>query len=702
MVEYSNEEILNELSTIFRGRIDSSRDAGLTDPIGTHEQIMELAKLVFLLNPGAIFYLAKLVRNSLYRLVRQEISLAEDMLIAIDDLAFASRNDGGTIGRVGPSDLSNAATAILALEAADTINNRPELDRFGRIIDSFTGRLRTNVVGSTNEFVMPRGEARDVIQRDFEQLRQLHPRVLEVAAALRDIIANYSVLNIPGRVSQTALVNIRTQLLELQRLLQTATAEENVANSRLYLLRSLTLKVIVDLLGQFSVPSLTEPVLSSAGVPGQEDPNDPYFLRATGEGTPGFALSAPGPWLLSSLSSFEMRYLVDGGAPEVIIDLSVIQGPGLHGRNDAPFTSDQLEPVWPGPGGPGAAPPPPIEEYLPKNNLHIMLDPTQYTFISQEWLPGTIEGSITPGSAFVQRVPLNDIWNRVRMQPPVKLGFKHLGAPMYFLFGSPESSTSPDFETGSGFAGWSVDGQNTLEDPAEWENLEDRRYEYLSRPRVVLELCELAVIPTLTWISGNRYQASSPVFAAHYVGFYVRSLVDRYEIVEYVSSTVVIIDTRLDAPGSAAGTNVPVYGTRGDYTEVTFGPDLLHQTHNVANQTTGVFPWTSRGPDNVPDTVTIKIGPAIKTARVPAASGGSIANVLTALRNTAVSAAVQQPYAHAAYHVSFTEQVGHANRITIQNRSRFMADQMAISPSFISARQVGQAFSTDQPKPRHL
>jgi hypothetical protein len=53
MVEYSNEEILNELSTIFRGRIDSSRDAGLTDPIGTHEQIMELAKLVFLLNPGA-------------------------------------------------------------------------------------------------------------------------------------------------------------------------------------------------------------------------------------------------------------------------------------------------------------------------------------------------------------------------------------------------------------------------------------------------------------------------------------------------------------------------------------------------------------------------------------------------------------------------------------------------------------------------
>jgi hypothetical protein len=61
--------------------------------------------------------------------VRQEISLAEDMLIAIDDLAFASRNDGGTIGRVGPSDLSNAATAILALEAADTINNRPELDQ---------------------------------------------------------------------------------------------------------------------------------------------------------------------------------------------------------------------------------------------------------------------------------------------------------------------------------------------------------------------------------------------------------------------------------------------------------------------------------------------------------------------------------------------------------------------------------------------
>jgi hypothetical protein len=87
-----------------------------------------------------------------------------------------------------------------------------------------------------------------------------------------------------------------------------------------------------------------------------------------------------------------MRYLVDGGAPEVIIDLSVIQGPGLHGRNDAPFTSDQLEPVWPGPGGPGAAPPPPIEEYLPKNNLHIMLDPAQYTFTSQEWLPGTIEG----------------------------------------------------------------------------------------------------------------------------------------------------------------------------------------------------------------------------------------------------------------------------------------------------------------------
>jgi hypothetical protein len=708
MVDFSQDAVFTELSKIFRGRVDPSRDGGLISPIDTHAQLMEIAHLVFLLNPGAIYYLAKLVRNSLYLVLRQEVDLAEDMLIAIDDLTFASRNDGQLVGNVGPSNLSNAETALLDLENAGSVSGRPELDRFARIINEFTGVLKQNVVSSNGQFMLPRGEARDILRLDLAQLKSAHSSLLLLANSLKDILTSYAAVNIPAKVSQTALINIRKQLAELKSLIQNSTAEQNIAGSRLYLLRALTAKVVTDLLSQFVVTDPTQPILTSftLGSTALSTGTGPYLARAVGDGVPAFVLTSPGPWLLDELSTTTFAFSVDGG-PDISIDLSEVQGPGMHGRNAVPFTSAQLVPTWPGPGAHDAPPPPPKKDYTPKNNLHLIVDPDQYEFTSQEWFPGianlsflTVPDLLNPsGPDILVGAAEWDIWNRVRMQPPVKLGFKHLGTPVLFELGFPESSTSPDFQKGSGFAGWAVDGDTTIEDAGEWEEIDDRRWPYLMRPRIITDLSLLKTV-TLSHISGNRYSAPAGTFEDHYVGFYVRKMVgtadysatvsvpvpayERWEITQVVSSSEVVIDTRDDIEGAAAGSDIGIYGEPGDYTEISFSPDLLAHTDAVAHIDGG------RGPANIKDTVGIKILPAIKTCRVPAGSGNNINSVLSSLKNTAFGFHTDQPYAHASYHVVFKEQSGHNGKITVQGRSRWKPDKLSVSALFMNARKLPQ------------
>jgi hypothetical protein len=746
MAEYSRTEQLNELSRIFRGQIEPVKDGGVVDPDAIHAQVMEIAKTVFLLNPGAFFYLARIVRNSLLVVLRQEVAIIEDMLIAIDDLSRAPQASGGLIGEVGPNELSNAETALLALEFADTVEGRPELARYQKTIDRFTELFRQNVTDGQGRFILPRGEARQVLQTNLANLKLVHDRLLVLVDAVADLVSEYNALDVPSQVSQTALINIRQGLVDLQTAIETSTDEDLITNSRVSVLRALSGKVVVALLDQFTVVDPSAPKLTSTNQGSAKDPDAPdgeaFTLQAAGEGVAAEVFTAPGPFILDDLDSGLLELKIDGGAIQSF-DLSVIQGPGLHGKNAAPFDDEQLFPTYPplpGPwGGPTDPPPPPAEDFAPKPNLHLLVDKSSYewqatnfgythndgSYVAPEDAPhGTPsdpkppapdnnpppsnipDGTLSSGtSPRVYPAPINpgepsqianavgtqgdlisDYYNAVQMSPSIKLGFKHLGGILFFQLGEVPTGTPSPAQAGAGFGGWNVDSDDTLEDAAEWENIEDRRWPYLFRPRTIQELTALADI-TITHDTGNRYTAAPGTFKSGWVGFYVRvktqeippdaaNTWERYEIFEVESGGgAAIIDTRDDAPGSAAFStyeSVRVFGTRGDYTQVTFFPDLLADTHDVGD-TTGA---TARGPFNIPSTVTVKMGPVVKTTGLDPGDGATIAATLAALKDPANGNydSTDNPYQHASYHCIFKEQTGFNGKITVQSRTRLIPD----------------------------
>lgn len=698
MAQYSPDEIANELSLFFRGKLEPQRESGIPDPVATHAQIMELARLVFLLNnPTAFLYLAKLIKNSMLSVLLQEIAIIVDMLIALDDLQEGANNSGSLIGNLGRPALNNAATALLALEAAGSVQNRPELDRFSRIIDKFSNLLRVNVSSTDGDFVLPRGEARSILNENMQRLHGLHAAMLDLGNHIIVLVENFNQVDIPAQVSQTALISLRLKLLEMRDVIEAAENEENISNSRPYLLRALSGKVVVALIEGFNSVNLGAVKLCGdntgtvaagvAGVPstGAGD-GPPFTLQAAGDGTAAEILTGPGPWLLDELDSSELRVKIDGGA-EVVIDISQIQGPGIHGRNPAPFPDSVITPVWPGiPVGPSDPPPPPKDDYLPKNLVHVTVDDTVYEFTGQEWFPGT------PSP--------NAIWTRVKMQPPIKLGFKHLGAPWFLkeLLPVPAGYSGIgvggiDAHEGAGFGGWNVDTQDQIEDLTEWDDVPDRRYTHLFQPRVVVELSLLTTV-TLAHVSDNEYTISAGTFEDWYFGFYVKKGTDRYEIIRVLSPTSAIIDTRTDAAGSAAGAGIEVYGEPNDFTEVEFGPDLLVHTNDVANRQ-GNPGGVGRGPHNIPDLNVIQIGPAKKTAFIPSGAGASIASLVSALNDVSnVGPITNQAYTHAGYHCVFSEQTGFSDRLTVQNRSRLLPEKLTIGTDFLHAQSVSRVENT--------
>src|SRR3990172_2070072 len=138
--EYTQSELLNEVSRIFRAQVDPGREGGTLNTRTEYQQLLELSSITFLLNNDAIFYLAFLARNLLYSTLKTETDLIEDMLVALEDL--------GQIGQPvrDTTTLSNANTTLLALDAASSVKNRPETKRFSDLMDKFTQQYQKNVV----------------------------------------------------------------------------------------------------------------------------------------------------------------------------------------------------------------------------------------------------------------------------------------------------------------------------------------------------------------------------------------------------------------------------------------------------------------------------------------------------------------------------------------------------------------------------
>ena len=136
MADYTRAEVLNEISKIFRARLEPGREGGTLNTATEYAQLLEISALTFLLNPDAIFYVALLGVNRLKFVLAQEVAVLEDMLVGLDDLTQIGTEVTNT------TSLSNARTAILSLDAATVVAGRPEARRFSRQMDEFAEQVR--------------------------------------------------------------------------------------------------------------------------------------------------------------------------------------------------------------------------------------------------------------------------------------------------------------------------------------------------------------------------------------------------------------------------------------------------------------------------------------------------------------------------------------------------------------------------------
>lgn len=325
MARYLPEEVYNEVSKIFRTRLEPGREGGTLNTQVEYSQILEVATTTFLFNDGAIYYLAQLSANSLAALTGREVAILEDILASLEDL--------GQIGAavVDTATLSNANTALLALDAATSVQGRPESTRFLNLMDSYAGKQKKNVVSlTTRGLVRTREEARNVLQTNADRLSNVHAKLLDHVNGLRDMMAEYEAEDIPSQVSATALKNVRTNLEGLKSDETSWSSAENLAESRKSVLTALASKAAVKLMGEFTNPQDLK----------YRSPNRPipstlkHLIRTTGTGTPAYADTNSGPWPFPL--SGQLSVSVDGGSAN-LVDLDQLAGSVINGRNPESF-----------------------------------------------------------------------------------------------------------------------------------------------------------------------------------------------------------------------------------------------------------------------------------------------------------------------------------------------------------------------------
>jgi hypothetical protein len=378
MAGYTTSEVLNEVAKIFTARVDPGKEAGTLNTDVEYQQLIDISSPTFLFHHDAIFYLAWLARNRLLALVKREARFVEDMLVAVEDL--------GQLGKPvrDPTTLSNANTALLSLDAASSLQGRPETKRFSDLMDKYAEQYRRNVVSNKATLVRPRESARNILRTNLDRLKKLHDSVLVSVNALYSLLDNFVLLDIPTKLASTSLSRFRDGLDEVARREEDETDSENVEKSRQTLLTVLASKSAVNIIGNFTDPREFKFRSPLNPIPA----NISHKGRVTGEGDPASVIADFAPWTLPVSDGLAIK--ANSGSLQTLA-LNEIIGATMDGRVSEDFEIDTDR----------------------NDQLHVMVDPTVFE--------GTV-GSVT-------NVGTED---ECLIDETYELGFRHLGTPVMF------------------------------------------------------------------------------------------------------------------------------------------------------------------------------------------------------------------------------------------------------------------------------
>jgi hypothetical protein len=379
MADFTQSEILNEISRIFRARLDPGRDGGTLNTEEEYEQLLEIASITFLLNVDSVFYLARLAANALSATTRKEIDILEDILVGLEELS----NIGSPVRDT--TILNNATTALLELDASLSVQGRPETSRFDKLMDDYAGELRGNVVDeSARILTRPREDARNLIKTNLGKLSSLHDNLLLGVTGVRDLLSTFNELDIPSKTATNTFRNVRLNLERIIDRNENLADADNITVSRQSLLTTLASKVAVKLTAQFANPG--DPKYRSPIKP--IPPDLKHTGQVVGEGTPAAARTNGGPWQFPI--SAPLVISVDGGSPQTV-ELDKLAGSVMNGVNPENFNPA-----------------------VGSRDLYILTDPNVYNL--------TVSTAPTPGAGNAHPVICNEA---------IVLGFKHLGSYVF-------------------------------------------------------------------------------------------------------------------------------------------------------------------------------------------------------------------------------------------------------------------------------
>jgi len=546
MPTFSPIDISNEVSRLVRGELKPSWTAGLTDPINSFDQLMEVVTASFILHPDSLLYTARLTANRLSAFVLQEAALLENMMVALE---YVGQSVEVPVGSA--TYLRNANTALLALDASVSVEHRPELQVYARNMRSFSDDMKKSVVDEDGTLLMTSEEAKTLLRTDLPSLEEIHAKVLALAQRLITMVDDYTTLDVPSKVAKTTIKNARAVNEEMISLVENGTKQSKEEKRKSMLLRSLVEQSVVDQVVAAQAPAATK--INTAGTGAT--------LETTGEGEPATISTGVGPWE-QPLADFSIK--ANGGTAQVV-PLASTWGVELVGTSVGDFEVPAAE-----------------------RELYVVVDSNSYEFTLKAcYNPDPVPPFVPPPLAPQTSSAVVNIVLEISTRPPIC--FKHVGATLMpsekFYYDYPvvvPPVIPPLFGAYSDLFPKLITELEKLGQyaSASW-NGDEITVTGLSRP------------------------SGPAAFNAEDVGRYLKIGSTRFEITKYVSATKVEVDRRGLTPSSGAG---EIYGMDGPtirtgnngfwvgssgpfYLKITVSPEFETNPVSVPHPTIPITTW---------------------------------------------------------------------------------------------------------------
>lgn len=310
MAGYKDEEIESAVSRFVQSTIRIEKDAlGPVDIGSKFNEVLQLISSTLVYDPNAIFYVIYLATNRLNVVVETAIEYVEDILEAIDELGYNTKEVTRT------TLLGDAAAALLTVDQILTDKNAISsraFTRYKEAVDGFTVASLEPNIKKASQIVRPPQLARTDLLTSIASLSDSYADILDTLSQIRKMLEEFNELNLGVVSIQDSVRKVREDLRTLQSQFEDTSTSRD---TKIALCRSayLSLASGKSVLNNFvTVSDPSDPrLVSSASIVGRPE------VPAGSEGVLTLASvtgTKSAPWEVVTGSADQLKVAEDGGS----------------------------------------------------------------------------------------------------------------------------------------------------------------------------------------------------------------------------------------------------------------------------------------------------------------------------------------------------------------------------------------------------